>query len=333
MNDPSRRDLHILRYGCVVIVLLLSLHATTFAAVDSSEIPHPPESILFVGNLNFDCYQDTVAGWVDTKFRYLPRSIRWGRPHVRYHYDPQTRQIDTLPPDSSCFGEIPPSRRVAVTAIRYPEWSGLSGSVAFQRMNADSLDDMILYLWGAAGDPERAHDSTRALLIFGQECLDTLEMLDIAALEGFQVSPFIAMEMRKGSELAEPAIRDLSGVTSYLLAPVPLDLARLHGEGSPASAGEPRSMSVSSSPLHVRIYPNPATVAAQLAAESIPAGGYEVDIVSVNGLVVQRQSVSVTVSGRLFETLDLRSMASGYYIVRLHDRAHVLGVYPVIITR
>jgi hypothetical protein len=198
-------------------------------------------------------------------------------------------------------------------------------------MNNDSLDDMIIYIWGVTGDPDRAHDSTRALLVFGQEGLDTLDVLDVGGLEGFQVSPFIAMEMRRGTELAEPAIRDLSRVISYRLTPVPLDLARFREDGGTVSVGQLPSEIMPA--LRVRIYPNPTNAAAQLAAESIPAGVYQVDIVSANGLVVRQQAVSVSGSGKLFETLDLRSVASGYYIVRLHDRGRMLGVYPVIITR
>ena len=223
----------------------------------------------------------------------------------------------------------PQSRSALGLLIR----AGLSGSVAFQRMNADSLDDMILYLWSSNGGIGESHDSTRALLIFGQEGLDTLDMLDIGAMDGFQSSPFIAMEMRKGSELVNPAIRDISGVLSYILAPVSLDLAPFRHDGDHAAGVSPSNGASSATPLHLRVFPNPTAAAAKLSVESMPGGTYEVEIVSINGLVAHRQHVNVPTSGSLLETLDLSSLASGYYIVRLHGRSGSLGAYPVIITR
>jgi hypothetical protein len=298
--------------GIVLFCLSIVTIATAHATADSTS--HPRETILFVGNLNFDCYPDTVSGTMaGMPGSYLPRTIRWGRPS---------------PSDSACQGMIPLDRRVAVTTIHYPDWDRFSGSVAFNRMNDDSLDDMTLFIRGSVGDSLHRTDSLRALVIFSQAGLDSLPVLDVAAIDAFQVTPFFAMELRKGSELVEPEVRDISGVTSYVIQPVSLDVGGEHqdttivpGDSTPAQ------------PIRIRVYPNPTGGAAQVQIDSIPPGDYSVDVVAVNGFVVLHQSVSVPIAGTLFQTLDLHALPVGYYVVRVTSGTQIFGLYPIIITR
>ncbi len=287
------------------IVLFFALHAVTSA---QSATPRPV--ILYTGHLNFDCVQDTVYGLPDAAFRYHPTAIRWGRG------------------DSTCGIAMPLDRLVSETVIRYPAWRTLGVSVGFQRMNPDTLDDIVIYLWGSVNDSTGRRDTVRPILIFGQQGLDTLPELDLAAIEAFQIAPFFAMELRVGSELVEPALRDLSGVTSYLLTPVAFeiptgDTTRQENPGDTAQGP----------PVRIRIYPNPAGYEAQVEVDSLPPGEYSVEIVGVNGLVYLSQTVSVSMSGTLFGMLDLHAMLTGYYLVRVHDGNRVFALYPILITR
>ena len=304
------------------------LYAEVFGPPD----PPPAETILFVGNLNFDCFPDTVtaASGGTIPSRRLPTSIHWGAPRRIVTYDPATGRRDTTIADSSC-AEIPSlAHHVSVTTIHYPAWDQLSGAVAFNRMNDDSLDDMTLFIRGTVGDSLHRADTLRALLVFAQEGLDTLPVLDVAPIDGFQVAPFFAMELRKGSELVEPDVRDMSGVTSYVIQPVALDLGEHHqdtvGQGSPGD-------SIPAQPIRLRVYPNPTGGAAQVEVDSIPPGDYDVDVVAVNGHVYLHQEVSVTVAGALFQTLDLHALPVGFYVVRISDGGALFGIYPIIITR
>jgi hypothetical protein len=197
-------------------------------------------------------------------------------------------------------------------------------------MNDDSLDDMTLYVRGTVGALLHREDTLRALLVFAQEGLDTLPVLDIAAVDGFQVAPFFAMELRKGSELVEPDLRDLSGITSYVIQPVALDLGNHHQDT--AAHGSPGD-SIPAQPIRLRVYPNPTGGAAQVEVDSIPPGDYSVDVVAVNGHVYLHQEVSVSIAETLFQTLDLYTLPTGFYVVRISDGGALFGLYPIIITR
>jgi hypothetical protein len=300
--------------------------------------PDPPplevsrtEPILFIGNLNADCYPDTVVGDVSGGIpaRSLPAAIRWGQPRRIITYDAATGQHDTTIADSSCLGTIPPDRKVAVTAIHYPAWEHLSGAVAFNRVNLnDSLDDMTIFIRGTVGDSLHRTDTLRALTLFAQEGIDSLPVLDLVPIETFQVAPFFAMELRVGSELVEPEVRDLSGMTSYVIQPVSLGVGAEHHDTT-ITPGD----STPAQPIRLRVYPNPTGGAAQVQVDSIPPGDYSVDVVAVNGHVYLHQEVTVSMAGTLFEILDVHTLPTGFYVVRISDDAHLLGLYPIVITR
>jgi hypothetical protein len=287
--------------------------------------------VLFIGNLNDDCLPDTVVGDAASSIpaRALPAAIRWGQPRRIITYDSTTGQHDTTIADSACLGTIPLDRKVAVTAIHYPAWEHLAGAVAFNRVNLDdSLDDMTLFLRGTVGDSLHRTDTLRALVVFAQQGLDTLPMLDLAPVDAFQVAPFFAMELRVGSELVEPEVRDLSGTTSYVIQPVSLGIGAEHHDTTITSGD-----SIPAQPIRLRVFPNPTGGEAQVQVDSIPPGDYSVDVVAVNGHVYLHQEVSVAMAGAFFQTLDLHTLPTGFYVVRISDGGALFGLYPIIITR
>jgi len=327
ITAPSGRPVA-LRLALVCALFFIAQHCVGWAAPDT--VAHPAESVLFIGHLNFDCYSDTVTGWGDERRRFLPRAIHWGQPRVALRYNPQTDRYDTLIADSACG--MPSDRRLRTTALHYPAWEGVGGSIAFQRMNADTLTDLLFYLWGTVGDSDERRDTLRPLLIFGQQGLDTLPVLDLAAIESFQVAPFFAMELRLGTELIEPAMRDISGRISYVLAPVFIDIED-RDRDTTATPGSGPSDSSGVPPVRLVVYPNPTGVSTQVQVDSIPPGEYRIEVVGVNGLVYLRRDVEVSMTGVLFQTLDLHALPVGYYIVRLYSGTTLYGVYPIIITR
>ena len=331
---PGRFDgrfgLGALRLALLCALLAVASRAVALAVPDTTA--HPRDVVLFVGHLDFDCIPDTVTGWREPGRQFLPRAIRWGRPRAILQRDGASGRIDTLFPDSACLGAIPLERRVAVTTIIYPAWERLRGSVAFQHMNPDSLSDMLLYLRGTVGDSAERHDTLRPILVFGQQGLDTLAELDLGAVAGFQASPFFAMELRKGSELVEPAVRDLSGIVSYVLAPIALNFADRDRDSLTELPPLPGD-SLPVTPIHLLVYPNPTGTTARLQVDSLPPGEYSVDVVAVNGLVYLSQALTAPESGPATATLDVHELPVGYYVLRISDAARVFGVYPIIITR
>ncbi|MEP7217687.1 MAG: T9SS type A sorting domain-containing protein [Bacteroidota bacterium] len=256
---------------------------------------------------------------MDEDFHYLVHSLHWGHPTIQQQGSEQRW-------DSSCLDHIPQYKRVPITTITYPSWDSLSGSVSFQKMNPDSLTDLLITIWGRVGDTRNRHDTLRPLLLFGQHGLDTLKDLDLAKVEGFQATPFFAMVLRFGTDLIEPEVRDLSGRTSHLIAPIAYNIDRRDSIKHPGNG-------VMDNPIQVRVYPNPTGTAAQIESESTPAGEYSVEVVGVNGQVYRRQEVSVSATSGLFRVLDLHDIPSGYYLVRLHSASKLIGSYPIIITR
>ncbi|MDB5033802.1 MAG: hypothetical protein JWQ98_1043 [Chlorobi bacterium] len=309
----------LLRVACCATLILIVTVACSSRTFSQPEIPpHPPEVVLFIGHLNFDCYPDTAVGWMDENFHYLVHSLHWGHAVTQ-------RQGDEQRGDTSCLDHIPADKRVPITTINYPSWDSLSGSVSFQKMNPDSLTDLLITIWGRVGDARNRHDTLRPLLLFGQHGLDTLKDLDLAKVEGFQSAPFFAMALQFGTDLVEPEVRDLSGRVSHSIAPIAYTVDRREDK----QPGDDRAKN----PIQVRVYPNPTGTAAQIESESTPAGEYNVEIVGVNGQVYRRQDVSVSATRGLFRVLDVHDIPSGYYLVRLHSASKLIGSYPIIITR
>lgn len=309
-------------FGLSVLILLLSNALLAQERGDSASFEdlHLREAVLFTGSLNADCYADTVLGYPDLKFNYLPYQIRWGRPG----------RAEDSSTAARCLGGIPLERRVPVTFIQYPEWTSFSGSVTFQPVNQDSLDDITLFVWGSVGDGAARRDTIRPLVIFAQPGLDTLAVLDLRDIAPFQTSPFFAMDLRLASELVQPSIRDISGKTSYELEPV-----LLHTEPPSDSLFLPPTASNQSSGITsgIRAYPNPAAVATQVSVIAIPAGRYLVEIVSANGEVHLQRQVTVAASGELSQTIGVEGIPNGYYLVRLRREKTIIATYPIIVMR
>jgi hypothetical protein len=180
---------------------------------------------------------------------------------------------------------------------------------------------MIFALRGNVGDERR--DSTKLLVIFGQHGLDTISTIDLSTIAAFQSDPFTAVELRTGVELVNQKKRDISGRKSYELLPVGFTMR------------EPDTTRNAPAPAAgvVRVYPNPTGIATQVEAESIPAGAYGIEVVSVNGEVLVRQDVMVEDSGSLLRTFDVRQLPSGYYVIRLVKNQKLVGTYPFVVTR
>lgn len=291
------------------IATLLSLLICTVSALAQKQEAYPPEAILYVGHLNFDCHVDTVAGWMDDELHYLPHVIRWGSGA-----------------EDSCASQTPKVRRERKTEITYPAWKRITGSVSFERMNLeDTLPDIVLYLWGTVESNGRLRDSVRRIVIYAQNALDAVKELNINAMGRFQSDPYFAIELEKETDLTRPAARDLSGVTSYKVMKRSLDVRQ-------RQQPEPSPITGITTPV-VHVYPNPAATSAQVEAEQISPGIYSVEVIAVNGMVVLRQEVTVADSQSLYSALDVSRLASGYYLLRLDRKGERALTYPIIITR
>jgi hypothetical protein len=345
------RSIHWARLCCALFATFL---LTGVASMRAQENNHRQNDslitrVLFVGTLNFDCYRDTVVGWADDDHRMLPRAIHWGAAPA--HADSAA--------DSACASPTPARARVRVTEIRYPEWNRVTATASFMRMNDDTLADIVLILRGKPNDTWRAHrnldgvmrsDSLRMLLIPGQQALDSIRTLNLASIGSFQSEPYFALELSEGTDVVDPAVRDASGAKSYEVKPVQLDVHKkkekdsTHQQGpgpqnNPGSPNNPGPQTAGAyatgadGPVLVRLFPNPASTDASVSARPLSPGSYTIEIIATNGQTAATQQIDVTTSRDLLSTFDVSRLASGYYLVRLSSRDHIIGSYPIIVTR
>lgn len=291
----------------VLIAALLLVAGSAWSTTTDAD-----EKIIFIGILNFDCYPDTVRGEKSGNDGYLPGNIRWGR----------SRGLD-----DSCSGKTPPRKQVKETRFIYPAWKITGASVAFQSINGDSLADIIIHIKGKI--PGEENEMLRSVVLFGQHSIDTVPVIHIGQIGRFQTEPFFAMDLVRGSELTRAGTRDLSGTTSYILEPVAIDLSRSDSLPPPPAAplaGIDRREAL------VRLYPNPAQNTMGIEAGGLAAGTYILEVISVNGDVVLREEVRISPGEELQKTLDLKHVATGYYVVRIESGEGSIGTWPVIIT-
>lgn len=280
----------------------LTLPLPRMTIVDSSEV------ILGITRINPGCYPDTVWGRRGNQFSWLPTRITWGG-------------FDSLhiPP---CFPGPSSRPKRRETKFEFPPWTHLSVSLSLQRLNtSDTLDDMVFFLAGGVTDTTDPHDSVRSVVVWGQSGLDSLALINIGTLPAFQAAPFFAMDLRVGTNFTEPASRDLSHITSYILLPVSQPVPQSRTERPAEVAWD------------VKLYPNPAVTSTQIEGRPVPPGDYRVEVIAVNGALALEQEISVAATGQLLGTLDLGSLPSGYYVVRLYNRSTPtvpVGTYPII---
>jgi len=310
-----------------LIAGLLCLGATAWSQADSSG----QEKIIFIGWLDPDCHADTVRG-VKTARGYLPKRILWGLPAADQFGKP----------DTACLGRTPLNKRVRQTIIAYNGGAyAHDGAVAFQQVNPDTLVDIVIHVHQTFKEKEAERDSLRSIVIFGQHTLNAVPVIHVGDIRRFQVAPFFAMELVKGSELTRPATRDLSGNTSYILEPVDIAIddrdSVAHPIVAPLAGADYHDAARKGAT--VQIYPNPAKDAVVIEAAGLRAGNYVIELVSVNGAVELREEVGVGAGEPLARTLDVRRTPTGYYVVRIESgdsspgAGAAIATYPIIITR
>lgn len=293
----------------VLLVWLLAV-APAFSRPDTTG-----EELLYVGRIDPDCHPDSVWGHSDRDGHVLVSRIVWAG------YD--TAHIAPCPPG-------PPVHypKYHETTFEYPAWPRFSATVAIQPVNlGDSLADLVFYLRGGIPDSTNPYDSTRVLLLYGGVAIDTVPTINLASLPSFQIAPFVAIELHTGAHLVEPAHRDLSEQLSYVLSAIEPP------PGAPPAVGQPGGEQSAGVAWSVRVYPNPAHGSTQIEGRPVPEGTYRAEVIAVDGRTVIEQEITVGTAGDLFGTLDLKSLPSALYIIRIYNADHLVGTFPIVTSR
>lgn len=325
MGAPARRHPGVILSIATAIPVLAMLLSSdkAFAQNGSDPLLTGRRAVLRIVHLNFDCHKDTIHGRLDRQSNWLPTEIRWGR-------DPAADSVSRRDDDvvDQCHDGIPPARRVASTSIVWPTWERRTASFAVQRVNSDSLPDLVIYLRGRVAVGREIMDSVRPLVIFGQHGLDTVPTIELERIGSFQTDPFIAMELDRSQDLRSRGQRDLTGRSSYRFPKLEVAVGR------PDTSGETRGQPVAAVLQGVvRVYPNPSANATQVELSSLAEGRYLVEVVAVNGRVELRAEIMVASGESILHRLDVSRLAAGYYIIRVGATTTRVGAWPIIITR
>lgn len=283
--------------------------------------------ILFIGNLNFDCLPDTVYCEVNKqKPVYLPSSIHWGRWHSTTVTQP------CLPTDSAQRARLlPDSTKVQITQFHYPNWKSLTGKMSTMKLNTnDSLFDMIFYLRGKTGDSTSIHDTSAVKAIFGQDALDTVPHIYLNEIDTLQWHPYCAVTLFIGGNFINPLNRDMTGKVSYVLSKIDLKITSRAEDTTSTQALMRRKTQAEESTI-LNVYPNPGLSGANVEGKKLQAGAYEVLVISENGKIIDRQTISVNESGELFSQIDTRQISTGFYIIQLRSNNQFVASYPFMV--
>lgn len=271
--------------------------------LDSSEVY---KVILDIGHYNDDCAFDTLIGTAKQGKNILPRFILWGYFSASY--------------------TVPDSLKVSYTEFVYPDWISSGASNIF-KANNDSLTDIVFYYWGKISDSALVEkDSSVALMLFGQRGLDTIKSVFLESIDTFQISPFVAMNVRYDHELNNCRKRDLSFTSSYNFNTIDLDLWQ--PDLPPAILPSFVENTVDS---EINIYPNPAVFFTNIELKSISPGFYNVSLVNLQGELISHQFIEVSGKKQFTKMLDLTHVSNGFYLIIIKSETELIGAYNIII--
>lgn len=272
-----------------VVMLLSVVHLLADGGAD----------ILYIGRFDLDDHPDTVLGRPTADLRMLATAIHWGAPY-------------------SSSGDHEELRR---TTLRYPTWRGLAGSFAVVDVNADAIDDLVLFF---NAERPASRDSTRAIALLGSDALHGVA--EIALDEVGRTNPrmpFVAIDIESAALLGDRRVRENSGAPSYRWGSIAL---RASDSIGPASA--PPTLSE-----WMALYPNPASVAATLEARRLGPGDYTVDLIDIDGTIHLERRIVLQQEQSLTSTIDVSDHPPGLYLVRVRRAGELVASYPVVVVR
>lgn len=278
------------------------------------------DAILFIGHLNPDCLADTVMGRSNLHDAFLPHRIIWGR----------ATALNTGCPDTT-GGSIPDSLKKSCTYLKYPGWGSFTGSSAMFQTDPDSLDDLMLYMWGNAGSEENPLDTGTTVVVFGQHGLNTIDTITVQSIDMVQYDPYYARHLVVGMDFIEPDVRDISGDTSYILRKIPA--REDDNQQSPIASANPGEGSVVARQVRVSVHPNPVKRYAVVSADMLHGSSCIITMHTSDGSEVLRKEAGINASGGVNETLDLENISSGAYVIRIQVSGASIGDCPVMVVR
>ncbi len=288
----------VLKYGLIPVLIILANSSSLQSQQYDSTMKY--SVIMFIGHINNDAVKDTIIGVANYNRRFTPRFIVWGH-------------------DESNTG-IPDSLKVPYSNLIYPEWEAFQVKCSVKNFNADSLNDLIFFMWGKTPQDTTLKDTAKAVILFGQSGLDTLSCIDITLINDYLTTPYVGMSLTMGVNFVNPQITDFSYTTTYKLNKS-FDMPEI-----------PHKNIVEEAPdVHIRLYPNPAVYYTNLELNNIKPGDYIFQIINSTGVQLDEFKIQVEKTNTVSNIIDLQKYASGVYYIRITTGTKLLGTFPIIV--
>lgn len=287
----------------LTIILLVSLINEAKATIDTNEVY---KVVLKVGNFNFDHALDTLIGCASKNRQFYPAYILWGKDAA-----------DTTIADSLKFKS---------TKLIYPTWNSLRVRSGVDFVNPDTLNDIILVIWGRLQINSVTYkDTATSMVIFGKRGFDTLCSIDLNGLPVFQSTPFVAAKLRINYEFKEGKKRDLSEITSYVISD--------HSYSD--TSGYENPINSINEPLkdnsNIKVYPNPSIYYIDVEVNEIPPGQYNIKIYDLSGNSLFEQIVRTKSMGDIAQRINTDNIPNGSYLLVVSSGNKMIGKYQLII--
>ncbi len=277
-----------------IVRMLRAVLITVIMLVCGSAIMYAADTtiVLKVFHFDGDCLPDTLVGirmQSGRKVHITPTSIKWGWGYCTIEENGIRREV--------------PSTGFRETALRFPQWNKLSILCFHDNLSNDKVQDLVFNI---RGKRDETADTGRFIVIFGQAVLKQIPVIDIALIDTNSSIPFITRELRKGENLSNPQKHDLSGGTMWAINPFDITIKATDEQFTKRTESD------------FRIVPNPASTYTEIESlKNVPAGMYEIELYDGNARRLIRKSITLAQAGDVRSRLDLHTLSSGYYTVRV----------------
>jgi hypothetical protein len=265
--------------------------------------------ILATKDFNGDGRLDTLkAEFIRENIRTAPyraRLIAWGR-------------------ERDSVGN--PKGTARFTEIIYPgNYMNMRTPVSIQKYNQDTLPDIVFTLRGKVKKAQDTIDALTMIAVFGQPELYNQSMILLGDIKNHQKKPYQALLLKENDHLKNKGKRDLSGNDSW-------EIPRINLDTKDTNSQEQKGGGQTLATIALKVYPNPAIYTTNLSATQVPAGSYHVRIAASNGIEVLVSDIRLDREGDITRSIDVSSLATGFYMILISRDSQFIGSYPVIIS-
>lgn len=297
----------------LAFITTFSMNATAYGIpIDSNEYYL---RIIEIGHFNDDAVKDTLIGAAGDNLNFKPRFIYWGN--------------DTN-------STIPDSLKLEHLEINFPDnWIKTYIASNIDYLNNDTILDVGMFIAGRFVDTnivvgDSLRDTVIKVILFGQRGLDTIPYVNVMEIDSFQVSPFVAMQMRYGHELINPMYRELRETISYEFKTIILDLEEETILPPPIVQ---TNIELELDKYNINFYPNPVNDNATLELSGLDIGEYDFKIYDEIASVVFQRPIKINSLSNFSQQFSLKELSSGKYYLFIEGNNRKIGPIQFVIVK